>query len=135
MLSFLILFGLSYTERAIPALWLNNWDSKNPLIAFWSSAQDSWTGPPIHYPGIQQVCAFENMTENILSNDTFAIKIDNYIYGNPMFFNSSHLGGCVQEISGELWTEYTQYNRTQMPVKVRRSFYLPPYENYYLIKY
>ena len=64
MLSLLIFFGLSYTDRATPAWWLNNWDNKNPLIAFWSNSQDSWTIKPSHYPGIQQVRAYENMTEN-----------------------------------------------------------------------
>lgn len=135
MISLFIILGLSSTERAVPTWWLNNWDKKNPLIAFWASAQDSWTVPPSHHPGIQEVRAFDNLTTSILSDDTFALSIDDVIYGNPMLLNSSHLGGCVQEVTGEFWTEYTHYNRTLLPIKVRRSFYLPPYENYYLIKY
>ncbi|OHT02550.1 hypothetical protein TRFO_30279 [Tritrichomonas foetus] len=135
MLSFLIYFSLSATQRGVPAWWLNNWDKSNTLIAFWSAAQDSWTVSPQYRPGIQQVRSFDDLTKSILSDDSFAVQIDEKIYGNSMLFNTTHLGGCVHEPTGELWAEYTIYDGQELPVKIRRSFYMTPYTTYYLVKY
>ena len=128
-------FSLSATERAIPSYWLNNWDKENPIIAGWNAASDSWTIAPSHHPGIQILRAYGQLDRDIITQDSFAFKIDSTIYGDNLQMNSSHLGGCVQETNGELWTEYTHYGKTQLPISVRRSFYMPPHEQYYLVKY
>lgn len=134
MIFFFFSFIISSSDRGTPAWWLNNWDSKNPMIALWSSQQQSWTVDPEFFPGVQQVRVF-NLSSISLANDTFSLKIDGKFYSNPKLFNSTHLGGCVQEPSGELWTEYTIYNGKVLPIKLRRSYYLPPNELFYLVKY
>lgn len=132
---FLICVSFSSSERGIPAYWLNNWNDKWPIIGFWQASQDSWTTPPSRYPGLAVVRAKNDLRRNLILNDSFALVVDGVKYRDPSLFNSSHLGGCVQEADGELWTEYTSYNSTQLPVRVRRSLYLPPKQHFYIIKY
>ena len=126
MFFFLSSLSKSATERAVPSLWLNNWDKENPIIGFWTAAQDSWTIPPEHYPGVIEVRAFDKLKESILDGDSFAIKIDDTIYGDPMLFNSTHLGGAVQEQTGEIVTEYTHYNGTKLPVSITTKYSIIP---------
>ena len=123
------------TERAIPSYWLNNWDSKDPIIGFWFGAHNSFTQKPTHRPGINHLRAFSDLSRDIITDDSFAFKLDGTIYGDPMQMNNTHIGGCVQDITGELWTEYTHYGRAQLPIKIRRSFFMPPNEKYYMVKY
>jgi len=52
-----------------------------------------------------------------------------------MQYNSSHAGGTVLEPNGELWTEYTHYGTSSLPITIRRSFYMPPNEQFYLVRY
>ena len=136
-LSILLSAVLCYTERAVPAWWLNNWDEANPVIGFWSGQQDSWTVGPEYRPGIQQVHAFDDLATNVLSDDSFGVVIDGVKFENmnPKLLNNSHIGGAVQEKTGELWTEYDKYNETAMPVKIRKSYYMIPHTTYYTAKY
>lgn len=133
----LISAALSYTERAVPSWWLNNWDEKDPVICFWTGQQDSWTIAPEYRPGVHQVRAFDDLKVNILTDDSFAVVIDGAKFENmdPMLLNSSHLGGAVQEKTGELWTEYDSYNGAAMPVKIRKSYFMVPHTRYYTAKY
>lgn len=135
MLSLFAQIAGSATERASPSYFLNNWDKTNPIMAFWNIAQMSWTVKPTVHPGINHLRAYTEKTRDVLTADSFALQIDDEIYGDDMLLNSSHLGGCVQEITGELWTEYDRYGTSKLPVSVRRSFYMPPHEEYYLVKY
>ena len=135
MLFFLISFVYSATQRALPSYWLNNWDSENPIIAGWNSASNSFTVPPSYHPGIVLLRAYGQLDRDIITGDSFAFKVDSTMYGDNLQMNSTHLGGAVQEINGELWTEYTHYGTTQLPITLRRSFYMPPHEQYYLVKY
>ena len=135
MLALLAVLGTASTERASPAFWLNNWDRDQPLLAFWGAASDSWTVAPSHRPGMQNVRAFSDLTRDIFTDDSFALEVDGEKFTDPMQLNSSHLGGCVFETDGELWTEYTHYGTKQMPITVRRSFYLPPGELFYEVRY
>lgn len=125
----------SATQRATPSYWLNNWDKSNPIIAMWNIAQMSWTVQPTTHPGINHVRAYTEKKRDVLVADSFALKIDGNLYGNDMLLNNTHLAGAVQEVDGELWTEYTHYKTNDLPISVRRSFYMPPYEEYYLVKY
>lgn len=135
MLFCFVFAAFSATERAIPSFWLNNWDSTNPIIAFWNTAQLSWTVDPSMHPGINHLRAYNDMERDVVTSDSFALKVDDVIYGNDMLFNNSHLSGCVQEVNGELWTLYDRYGNETMPVSVHRAFYLPPNEEFYVIKY
>ncbi|EAX99859.1 hypothetical protein TVAG_424960 [Trichomonas vaginalis G3] len=126
---------LSATERAIPSYWLNNWDKTNPVIGYWSTAQKSWTVEPSMHPGINHLKAYDDLTRDVITSDSFAVSIDGQIYGNDMLFNNSHLSGCVQEVDGELFTTYDAYRTDKMPISIRRSFYMPPHEEFYLVKY
>lgn len=135
MISLLIASSLASTSRATPSHWLNNWDSEKPLLALWSGSHYSWTIPPQVLPGIQSVRGVMDMTRDIMQNDSFAFSVDGNIYGDPKLLNSTHLGGCVFEADGEMWTEYTHYGMQLLPVAIKRSFYMPPHKQFYLIKY
>ena len=135
MLSLFLSLSICSTERAVPSYWLNNWDSESPLIVFWNMASNSWSVPPSYRPGIQTVRAFQQMERDVITDDSFAFDIDGVKYRDPMQMNSSHLGGCVQEVDGELWTEYTHYGKTKLPIVIRRSFYMPPHQTFYMVKY
>lgn len=135
MFLLLLSSSLCATERAVPSYWLNNWDSDSPVIALWNMASNSWTVAPSYRPGIQSVRAFNQMERNVITDDSFAFDVDGVHYRDPMQMNSSHLGGCVQEPDGELWTEYTHYGKAKLPIVIRRSFYMPPHETFYMVKY
>ncbi|KAH0785523.1 Carbohydrate-binding family 6 protein [Histomonas meleagridis] len=119
----------------IPSYWLNNWDGTDTLIGFWNMASDSWSVPPKYRPGIQTLRAFDQLERDLITDDSFAFNIDGIGYRDPLMMNSSHLGGCVQEPTGELWTEYTHYGTRKLPIKIRRSFIMPPNEKFYMVKY
>ena len=134
MFSLFLSHSLSYTERAVVSLWLNNWDKANTIIGFWVGAQNSWTVEPSQYPGIQGLRAYNHLTEEAITADSFAVKIDDRYFADPKLFNSSHLGGAVQDQTGEIWTEYTLYDQEQLNVTIRRTFSMVPNNQFYLVQ-
>ena len=134
MFSLFLYFSCSATERAVVSLWLNNWDKENPIIGFWTGAQNSWTVGPSQFPGIQGLRAYDSLTTDIIKQDSFAVKIDDTVYSDPKLFNSTHLGGAVQEQTGEIWTLYTLYDGKELPVTINRSFSMVPNTQFYMVQ-
>ncbi|EAY16871.1 hypothetical protein TVAG_150220 [Trichomonas vaginalis G3] len=125
----------SATQRGSPSYWLNNWDKTNPIIAYWNIAQMSWTVEPTAHPGINHVKAYSEKVRDVLTADSFAVEVDGKIYGNDMLFNNTHLGGCTMGIDGKLSVIYDQYSKKALPITIERDLYMPPNEEYYLVKY
>jgi GH15 family glucan-1,4-alpha-glucosidase len=137
MLSYFFVLSRSATERALPSMWLNNWNKDNTIIGMWNSGQYSFTVSPTNYPGFGHIRALLDMNADQFVNDSFAFAINGKIYTDPMQYNSSHIGGAVLEPTGELWTEYTHYAVEELPnkLKIRRSYFMPPNKQFYIVRY
>ncbi|PRP80407.1 hypothetical protein PROFUN_11953 [Planoprotostelium fungivorum] len=120
-------------KRQFPSMSLTNWLD---LAITWSGPRDIPSGPPIRAPGITSFRLGDDFSASCLSLDSFSLQLVDDA-GTHLYTNSTLFDGPVdfKPKEGAFIHNLSNYDGTPLPFNLSRTIYLPPKEQFYLIRY
>lgn len=118
-----------HSDFSFPSMILSNWKD---LTITWAGPRDNPNQKPMRSPGVTGMRRAENnWAKSAISEESFAMRVNGTLYSDPSLWD----GRVFLKETGEFENHIDTYDGKPLPFTMKRSYYLPPQEEFYIVRY